>query len=224
MEYKLTPEIIEELKKSYPGITIFKKIPFPTKIEFALRPLYPQDHESLLGLARNMPVDQDLEKIYEEYIWNNCVLWPMLTDEDQQMLPIGVKPEIQHAVSYMSGYVSVTPQKEVIAEPKTVSTISAPNLWEPPSGQEITDLKEEYNYCFLFKVRIGPYHFIIKPILQGDLDYNFDMNDHIAVADKGTIWPEEFNMALIPMGTIISLAATIKNISGETQTLDIEEL
>jgi hypothetical protein len=56
------------------------------------------------------------------------------------------------------------------------------------------------------------------------LDYAFDINDKIAVVDKAAVWPSEFNLALIPFGTIISLASTIRNLSGETHDLDIIEL
>lgn len=224
MDYKLTPEIIAELKEAYPGVSIFKKIPFPSKIEFALRPLYPQDHEALVELARNLPVEQASDQLYEKYIWENCVLWPHLGEDELNSLPVGIPKEIEYAVSYMSGYVSVTPKNEVIAEPKTFMAISVPEIWEAPTGDVVKELKEKWKFCYLFKLKVGPYHFIIRPLLQNDLDYNFDINDNISVADKGILWPEDFNMALIPMGTIVSIAATIKNISGETYELDIEEL
>jgi len=225
---ELTEEIINEIKQSLPeGISISKFSHPKTKFPFVLRALYPEDLEKIQTLYTSGLEANDFEtnKILESYVYKACVLWPSLSPEEEKMMPIGIKPEIVNAVTYLSGYISVAINGDVVGPPKNLVPIYHVKPWGAPTEDEANEVLATNSQYSLSKVRVGDYHFIIRPVVGNDMsDVAFIYQNDIHVVDRCVVWPDEFEIAIIPRGILLTTAQIIRRLSGETYEIEITEL
>lgn len=224
---KITEKEITELKRAWPGAPLFKfSLPLAQNDEFVCRTISTKTAGKIAVLrddaARNnkpIPVDDINRKLYDE-----CVLWPSLTLEEIEGLPVGVIPSLCKIIQERSGYVSVDIHGRILA-PDFISTAVNPFPgWGDISKEELENAIKEFPFS-LYRVKLEHLVFLIRPMTRTDLRISIQaVDDQIALVKSITVWPKEVDWENMPAGWIENIGKIATDISGWEANVSVEEI
>ena len=215
---------IEQCKAKLPNATLFKKAWKTSKgtDDYLCRCidqiLLDNIEKRLESNGKGIPLDESNQIIYDY-----CVLWPVLTDNEKKTLPIGVVPSLVKVIQERSGFVDITITGQVIG-PDVSSTII--KEFAPWGDIQEDDLLEIMQTPFeLHRVKIGKYVFVIRPLTRPDIVIAQSANDrHISYAKSVTMWPKTVDWNTIPAGILDTLGQSANQVSGWDREAEVEDV
>jgi hypothetical protein len=223
----ITEKEITELKEAYPGEALFKWTSPNKKDELVLRAI---SHDLMQRIV-NMIKDAELQgkglpiQDVNEKIFDACVLWPSFKLEEKLNLPVGVIPSVVKVIQEKSGFIDIDIFQRVLGPDTFTSTLKDFDTWNDITDEEAEALKKEVGVFSLFRVRIGKWVFIIRPMTRIDIQVASQANDdQLALAKSVTMWPKEVKWETIPAGIIEILGRQANEISGWEPDAEVQEL
>lgn len=223
----ITEQEIAQIKAAYPNEALFKWTSPNKKDDLVLRAISHDLMQKILNMikdaelqGRGLPIQDVNEKIFDV-----CVLWPKLTLDEKLALPVGIIPTIVKVVQEKSGFIDVDIFQRILS-PDTITTIIRDfDYWGDLDEDESETLKEKCKPFALFRVRIGRWVFIIRPMTRVDIQVATQSNDdQLALAKSVTMWPEDVKWETIPAGIIEILGRKANEISGWEPDAECTEL
>ena len=228
MALVVTPEIIRELKLSYPKQKLGKFV-MRNGDECIIRAITKKDLSWLEDLQEKS-LSTYQRKLNEEEITDlvldRCLLFPETTEDMRKGWPIGQAPSIRKQIELISGFEMITIDGKLRSEIEfnrlTIQPIPA---WPKPSAEEIADLKAQ-NGSGLNLISLDNCHFVTRLISKMDLREVVLMVDTtIPLLMKITVYPQNVRWEDLPWGYVDKLAMACMEISRwEPTSVEIEEL
>jgi hypothetical protein len=224
---QVTEKDIAEIKSAYPKEALFKWTSPDKKDDLIIRAISYELMQKIVNMIRDaelrgtgMPIQDVNEKIFD-----SCVLWPTFSLDEKLSLPVGIIPSVVKSIQEKSGFIDIDIFQRVLA-PDTFTTIIRDfDVWGDISDEEATALKESSKPFSLFRVRIGKWVFVIRPMTRIDIQISSQSNDdQLTLARSVTMWPKEIDWETIPAGIIEILGRKANEISGWDPDATIEEL
>jgi len=222
----LVPEnVIENLKKEYPELQLFKWVSQNKKDEAVFRPISIELMNSIKELSdeatmqdKPLPLEQINEKIFD-----SCVLWPKLTIEEKMLLRVGDIPQISKSIQEKSGFINIDVLGRVLGPDDSTITLKDFDYWGDIPAEEKENLSK--SAFALFRLRVGRWVFAIRPMTRTDLKLAEQSNDpQMAIARSVIMWPNPVNWDSIPAGLVDTISKRAMDISGWDDTSEVEEL
>jgi hypothetical protein len=223
---RVTEEIVKQLKSLH-QLEKVCKYPFPNSnddIIFKLitRASYNRILDMVSVAAKNdksLPVNDVHQKI-----WDDCVIWPLLTVDEKQLLPVGVIHSVVKVIQEKSGFLDVDIMDRILAPDVRTTTIQDLPYWGDLTTEEILALKSKSPYL-LQKVIIDKLVFVFRPSNQNDVRIaNQSEDNKLALCKSVCMWPENAPWDHLPAGYIEKLANVAFQISGWDSSATVEEL
>ncbi len=160
-----------------------------------------------------------------ERIFTECVLWPNLTIEEIKALPVGFIPSITKIIEEASGLIDTDILGRPLA-PDTNSVILKDfEYWPDITKQDLEAIKQEHKFTRIYKVTVGNFIFVIRPMTRVDIMGMSPADDQaVALCKSVTLWPKEVPWDDLPYGTIQALGRMANKVSGWEVEGEIEEL
>lgn len=221
----ITPEEIAELKKAVKD-PLFKWADPNKKGEIVFRPINAGlANQIMLAVraaeesGRVIPISDLNEKIFD-----SCVLWPTFTIEEKLMLPVGIIPSVVKSIQEKSGFVDVDIYNRALGPDTVTTTIKDFDYWGDVSDQEVETLKGKTSFA-LFRVRIGRWVFVIRPMTRTDIQIASQaQDDQLALAKCITMWPNQVEWENVPSGVVELLGRKANEISGWDPEAEVSEI
>lgn len=224
------PEIVAQTKERFPNATLFKK-PFQTPrgkdeflcrcIDMGLQELVQDRLQAVEAQGKGgIPVEEANQMIFDY-----CVIWPQLDEEELDGLPYGMVPALVKVIQERSGYVDITITGQALGPDVTSVMIQSFPHWGDISKDEVTALKADSRFP-LYKITIDrKYIFVIRPLTRTDMIVAQAANDrHISYAKSVTMWPAKIDFSTIPAGILDTLGQAANGVSGWDSSPEIEEI
>ncbi len=216
--YKVTPEIIAEVRASVGEDAILRK--YKDKYNFHEMIFMPLNRDTVKHIRTFMAesLDQNgalpLNEV-DEMIFDACVVWPPLTQKEKDtVLPAGFMSNFSKVVQEYSGFQDVDVWGRPLRPDVYCEVIKDFDHWAPLEGDELEEFKNKSDYV-LAKAIIGPWEFIIRPTTKSDAILLKDLEDPDLALCKAIVqWPTEVNWDRIPGGIIEQLLRAITKLSG----------
>jgi hypothetical protein len=168
---------------------------------------------------KGLPIQEINEKIFD-----TCVVWPTFTLEEKLALPVGTIPSIVKVIQEKSGFVDVDVFQRVLGPDQYSVMIGDYQYWADPVDEEIAALKDKTKFQ-LYKVRIGRFLFIIRPMTRTDLQVaSTGTDESLTLVKSVSVWPEKIDWELLPAGYIEKLAEVANSISGWDSSATVEAI
>jgi len=222
---KVSEDTIKELKAAY-SIPLFKWTSGDKKDEAVFKQI---DYD-LLAKIRHLAADSEQHgrslpvKEVNELLFKQCVLWPILSEEEIENLVVGAIPTIVKDIQEKSGFIEVDILGNPLGPDLHVSVLNDFAYWGDISEADTETLKSESSFQ-LFRVRVGRWVFALRPMTRIDLKLAATADDDVLSLVKSvTMWPKEIDWNLLPTGVVVKLSETANRISGWASETDVEEL
>lgn len=224
---KITEAEIQELKTAYPEDALFKWTSPNKKDELVIRAINQELMKKIVGMVRDaelqgkgLPIEDVNEKIFDA-----CVLWPTFNLNEKLSLAVGVIPSVVKTIQEKSGFIEIDVFQRVLGPDTFTTTIKDFDVWNDITTEEVDELKKEVGSFSLFRVRIGKWVFVIRPMTRIDIQVATQSNDdQLTLARSVTMWPKEVKWETLPAGIIEILGRKANEISGWEPDAEVEEL
>lgn len=224
---QITEKEILEIKNAYPKEALFKWTSPDKKDELIIKPISYELMQKIVSMIRDaelrgsgLPIQDVNEKLFD-----SCVLWPTFSLDEKLSLPVGIIPSVVKSIQEKSGFIDIDIFQRVLA-PDTFTTILRDfDVWNDITEEESEALKKTSAPFSLFRVRVGKWVFVIRPMTRIDIQVASQSNDdQLTLARSVTMWPKEIEWESIPAGIIEILGRKANEISGWEMDAIIEEL
>lgn len=230
MHQELTTEIIEQLKSIYgpdePLMTYNEKRKANSQ-KFVFR----QISHDMMKQVRKLVKDETLKgnllplEQVESFIFDECVVWPPISEEDKLNFQVGLVPQIVKNVQERSGFLDVDILDRPLRPSEYIEVITDFQYWGDISKEELEEIKEKTPFA-IFKITVDRWVFVVRPLTKGDVLALQNSNDEELTGCKSvTVWPANVGWdGKIPGGVVKVLWKGIMDISGFQEEAVIEEL
>lgn len=223
---KITEADLKRLKSQYLG-PLFKWAPASLKdVEFVFRPI----DKKLQKIITDMLIEAEkrnkatpVEDVNER-LFDSCVVWPELTLEEKQTLPVGTIPSLAKAIQEKSGYVDIDIYGRDLGPDLLTTIIRDYDFWGDVPETTLRELRDETKFK-LYRVRIDRWVFIVRPMTRTDMQVSSQSSDeYLALVKCVCMWPKEVPWDVVPAGVVDILVKEINKISGWELDSDCEEI
>jgi hypothetical protein len=223
----VTDKDIEELKAAYPEDALFKWVSPDKKDDVVFRAISNDLMKKIIDMIRaaelegkGLPIQDVNEKIFD-----SSVLWPKFTLDEKLALPVGIIPSLVKVIQEKSGFVDIDIFQRVLAPDTFTTVIKDFEFWGDVTEEDSTKLSEKYPSFSLYRVRIGKWVFVIRPMTRIDIQIASQSNDdQLTLARSVTVWPEEIKWENIPAGIIEILSRKANDVSGWDNDSEVTSL
>lgn len=204
------------------------KIPGRGNCEIVCKLINRDLHALVLKIIENCeenqlnPTDRVNEKIFD-----SCLVWPQITFEDKQNMPVGTIPSIVKIIMEKSGFILIDVKGRPIGPDVFSIPIQTTDTWDDITETELTELQKEFpvDRFDLKKSIIDTYVFIQRPMTKHDLTVSKNASDpELAIAKATTVWPKNVDWDSVPAGIVDNLVKALFSISGWDSEVEVEEL
>ena len=196
--------------------------------EIVCRSISRELHALVLKIIDNCEQNQinPTERVNEK-IFDSCLIWPNISLDEKQAMPIGAIPSIIKIIMEKSGFVLVDVKGRPIGPDVFSIPLQKREPWDDITNEEWSQLEIEFprSRFDLCKQIIDTYVFVQRPMTKHDLSITKNAGDpELAVARATTVWPKDVDWDLIPAGIIDNLVKSLFSISGWDSEVQVEEL
>lgn len=229
---KLTAEQIAEIKNMFDGAPLFKTSTKDNKgneHDVLFRPIYSALYHRIQNLvdesrSRGGVVPQaDIDNL----IFDECLVWPDVTPAEKDLLEAQVVPTFSKIVQERSGFTEIDVYGNWIGPDTSTIPIKDYNYWGDYTLEQLGEIKNSTPFQ-LFRVRIGKWIFIVRPLTTQDVRVAQTQPDSSLTLAKATVmWPafEEIDWSTVPAGIVDTVANVATKVSGwDVGDVEIQEV
>ena len=224
---KLSPNKneVDKLKSAYPPNTKFIVVPGRDDSEAIFKVIDRKLNTEIQSMLLAGEKDKNITKeLVDTRIFDACLVWPNLPPEVKLQMPIGTVPSVVRIISEKSGFINVDLAGRPLGPDQFTISLKEDEGWDDPEDEEINSLKAKYN-CGLYKLVIGDYIFIIRPMSRIDLNIMRENSDPEFTLVKSTlVWPKDVDWETLPAGYVQRIAETAFNIAGYEADIECYEI
>jgi len=227
----LTAEQLAQIKEAV-GTTLFYTVTEDNKGEkhyVVFRPIFAPLYRKIQNLvdesrSRGGVVPQgDID----ELIFEECLVWPELTNEERANLEVQVVPTFSKAVQEKSGFTEIDVFGNWIGPTSQVVALKDYNHWPDYTLEEAEAIKASTPFQ-LFRLRIDRWIFIVRPLTTQDVRIAQTQPDNsLTLATATVMWPpfEKIDWSTVPAGIVDTVANVATKVSGwDVGDVEITEL
>lgn len=162
-----------------------------------------------------------------EKIFDTCLVWPNITLEEKQNMPIGTIPSIVKIIMEKSGFVMIDLKGRPTGPDIFTIPLQVMESWDDITTEEWEDLQREFprTKYDLVKQIIENYVFIQRPMTKHDLNISKASADpELTIVKATTVWPKDIDWDTIPAGIIDNVVKSLFNISGWDSEIEAQEV
>lgn len=228
----LTDEQKAALKEKFKGIPLFVVQSTDNKgqlHDIVFRPIFHDLYAKIQnmveeGRSRGTSTSQ-LE--IDDLIMDECLLWPEIALEERPLLEVSVVPSFSKIVQEESGFAEIDVAGNWIGPNHSTIPIKDYEYWGDYTASEVEELKQKVPFQ-LFRVRIGKFIFITRPLTTQDIRIAQTQPDNsLTLAKASVMWPhhEKLVWNTVPAGIVDTLAMiSTKLTSYNSDDVEVQEL
>lgn len=217
---RISEQEVASLKAQYPDVALGKTVSTDNKGELhdiVFRPISDALYTRIRMLTEEGKANGEifLPTVTDGLIFDECLLWPEISADERKRLEVSVIPVFSKKVQEFSGFFEVDAQGNWIGNALSILPLKDHNYWGDYSLETLKELKETTPFA-LFRVRIGKWVFIQRPLTSEDVAIAQTQPDDLEIIAKASImWPTltEDIWRSIPVGVKSTVANTATKIS-----------
>lgn len=226
MKGKASKEVLEELKEAY-NCPLFL---YPTpdgKHDFVFKAISHQLHARIRKMeADSKEKGMDLPKSeVDSLLFEECVVWPVMTPEEIDGVPVGLMSTIPKVIQEKSGFTEIDIRGNVLGPNISVIPVNSAVSWPDYTPEELKEVKDNTPFM-LVRLRMDGLVFLVRPMTRADMMVaQTALDNSLSVAKCVTMWPKEVDWDKIPAGYIDQIGNVALSISGwETPNVEVVEV
>lgn len=227
MKGKASKEVLEELKQTYGDCPLFL-YPTPDKRhDFVFRAISHQLHMRIRKMeseAKEKGLELPKTEV-DSLIFDECVVWPVLTPEEMDAIPVGLMSNIPKAIQEKSGFTEIDIRGNILGPNISVIPVTSPKTWPDYTAEELKEVKDSTPFM-LVRLRLDGWIFLVRPMTRSDMMVaQTSVDNTLSVAKCVTMWPKEVEWETIPAGYIDQIGNVALSISGwDTPNVEVVEV
>jgi len=224
---KVTPKIVAEAKAILgPEIAIYHYKDKTGRYEAIFKEINHDLMKRIRTRIKEETLKNNLLPMEEinDMVFDECIIWPPVSTEDKNNLPVGKIVDIVKSIQEKSGFLDVDLAERPLRPDIYTEIIQDFDYWPSITKEEIVELKEKIPFQ-LFKVEIGGFEFVIRPLTKADIFLVNSSQDEQSTACKAvTVWPTKVPWETLSGGVILLLSQEITRVSGFSSDSEVTEL